>query len=89
MERHSFRIVLDDSPDFMHYNKKLHPVVTELFIKCQKLNISLVFITQLYFSVPKDVRQNTKGFFIMNIPKRRELEEIAQEVTHLILTLET
>ena len=89
MERHSFRIVLGDWPDFKHYNRKLHPVVTQLFIKCQKLSISLVFITQLYFSVPKDVRQNTKHFFIINIPNRREFQEIAQEVTHLILTLVT
>ena len=37
-------------------NKKLNPVVTELFIRGRKLNISIVFITQSYFKVPKDVR---------------------------------
>ena len=45
-------------------NKKLNLVVTELFIRGRKLNISLVFITQSYFKVPKDVRLNTTHFFI-------------------------
>ena len=59
-------------------NKKLNSVVTELFIRGRKLNISLVFITQSYFKVPKDVRLNTTHFFIMKIPtKKRELQQIA------------
>ena len=45
-------------------NKKLNSVVTELFIRGRKLNISLVFITQSYFKVPKDVRLNTTYFFL-------------------------
>ena len=49
-------------------NKKLNSVVTELFIKGDKLNISLVFITQLYFKVTEDVRLNSTHFFIMKIP---------------------
>ena len=49
-------------------NKKLNSVVTELFIKGEKLNISLVFITQLYFKVTEDVRLNSTHFFIMKIP---------------------
>ena len=49
-------------------NKKLNSIVTELFIKSRKLNISLVFITQSYFKVPKDVRLNTTHFFIMKVP---------------------
>ena len=48
-------------------NKKLNSVVTELFIKGDKLNISLVFITQLYFTVTEDVRLNSTHFFIMKI----------------------
>ena len=48
----------------MIHNKKLNSIVTELFIRERKLNISLVFITQSYFKVPKDVRLNTSHFFI-------------------------
>ena len=58
-------------------NKKLNSVVTELFIRGRKLNISLVFITQSYFKVPKDVRLNFSHFLIMKIPNMRELQEIA------------
>ena len=58
-------------------NKKLNSVVTELFIRGRKLNISLVFITQSYFKVSKDVRLNAAHFFIMKIPNKRELQQIA------------
>ena len=58
-------------------NKKLNSVVTELFIRGRKLNISLVFITQSYFKVPKDVRLNGTHFFIMKIPNKRELQQVA------------
>ena len=52
-------------------------VVTELFIRGRKLNISLVFIMQSYFKVPKDVRLNSTHFFNMKIPNKRELQQIA------------
>ena len=58
-------------------SKKLDSIVTELFIRGRKLNISLVFITQLYFKVPKDVRLNTTHFLISKIPNKREPWEIA------------
>ena len=58
-------------------NKRLNPIVGELFIRGNKLNISIVFITQLYFKVPKDVRLNSTHFFIMRIPNKRELQQIA------------
>ena len=58
-------------------NKKLNSVVAELFIGGRELNIYLVFITQSYFQVPKDVRLNTTHFFIMKIPNKRELQQIA------------
>ena len=58
-------------------NKKLNSIVTELFIRGRKLNIFLVFITQSYFKVPKDVRLNTTHFFIMRIPNKREHQQIA------------
>ena len=48
-----------------------------MFIKEIKLNISIVFITQSYFKVPKDVRLNSTHFFIMKIPNKRELQQIA------------
>ena len=61
-------IVFDDMIADMINNKKLNPVVTELFIRGRKLNISIVFITQSYFKVPKDVRLNSTHFFITRIP---------------------
>ena len=57
-------IVFDDVIADMIHNKKLNSIVTELFIRGRKLNISLVFITQSYFKVPKDVRLNTSHFSI-------------------------
>ena len=57
--------------------KILNPLVTELFIRGRKLNISIVFIIQSYFKVPKDVRINYTHFFIMKIPNKRELQQIA------------
>ena len=53
--------------------KELNPLVTELSIRGTKLNISIVFITQYYFKVPKEVIVNTTHFFIMKILKKREL----------------
>ena len=70
-------IVLDDMIDDMINNKKLISIITELFIRVKKLNMYLVFITQSYFKVPKDVRLNTTYFFIMKIPNKRELNQIA------------
>ena len=70
-------IVFDDMIADMIHNKKLNSIVTELFIRGRKLNISLVFITQSYFKVPKDVRLNTSHFFITKIPNKRELQQIA------------
>ena len=69
-------IVFDDMIADMTNNKKLNQIVTELFIKGRKLNISLVFITQTCFKVPKNVRLNTTHFFIMKIPVKRELQQI-------------
>ena len=68
-------IVFDDMIADMINNTKLNSIVTEL--RGRKLNISLVFITQTYFKVPKDVRLNTTHFFIPKIPNKRELQQIA------------
>ena len=58
-------------------NKKFQSIIKELFIRCRKINISLVFFTQSYFSVPKDVRLNSTHYFIMKINNKRELQNIA------------
>ena len=58
-------------------NKKCNPIVTDLFIKGRKLNIPLVFITQSYFAVPKNIRLNSTHYFVMKIPNKRELQQIA------------
>ena len=70
-------IVFNDMIADMINNKKLNSIVTELFIRGRKLDISLVFITQSYFKAPKDARLNTTHFFIMKILNKRELQQIA------------
>ena len=58
-------IVFDDMiADMVNNDKKLNPIVTELFIRGKKLHISIFFITQSYFKVPKDVRLNTTPFLL-------------------------
>ena len=58
-------------------NKKLSPIVTELFMTGRKFNILLVFMSQSYFKVPNDIRLNATQCFIMKIPNKRELQQIA------------
>ena len=70
-------IVFDDMIADMINNKKLNSIVTELFIRGRKLNIYLIFITQSYFKVPKDVRNNSTHFFVMKIPNKREVMQIS------------
>ena len=70
-------IVFDDMIADMINNNEVKPVVTELFIRGRKINISIVFITQSYFKVPKDVRLNSTHFFIMKVPNKREFQQIA------------
>ena len=69
--------IVFDMIAYMIDNKKLNSVITELFIRGRKLNISLVFITKSYFKVPKDVRLNSTHFFIIKISNERELQQIA------------
>ena len=64
-------IIFDDMIADMTDNKKVNSIVTELFIRGRKLNISLVFMTQSYFKVPKNVRLNTSHFFVAKIPNKR------------------
>ena len=58
-------------------NKKLNPIVTKLFIRRRKLNISLVFIPQSYFAVSKKYILNSTHYFVMKVLNKRELQQIA------------
>ena len=69
-------IVLDDMIADIMADKRFQAIIKELFIRCRKLNISLVFITQSYFSVPKKVRLNSTHYLIMKIHNKRELQQI-------------
>ena len=61
----------------MIINKKFTSIITELFIRGRKLNISIRFIARLYFKVPKEVRLNSTHFFIMQISNKREFQQMA------------
>ena len=65
--------VFDDTIADMLGIKKLNPVVTELFISGRKLIISVVFSTQSYFAVPKNIRLNFIHYFVMNIPSKGKM----------------
>ena len=76
-KEHKILKVFDDMIADMVNNKKPNSIVTKFFIGGRKLNISLVLITQSYFKLPKVVRLNYTHFFIMEIPNKRELQQIA------------
>ena len=71
-------IVFDDMIADIMSNEKFQAIIKKLFIRCRKINISLVFITQSYFSVPKDARLNSTHYLIMKTnKKKKELQNIA------------
>ena len=70
-------IVFDDMIADMINDKKLNLVVTELFIRGRKIGLSLIFISQSYLEIPKDVKLNSTHVFLMKIPNKRELQQIA------------
>ena len=70
-------IVSDDMIAGLVTNTKIPAINKELFLRCRKLNISLVFITQSYFSLPKDVTLNSTHYLIMKINNKRDLQNIA------------
>ena len=70
-------IVFDHMIADMINNKRLNSIVTDLFIRGRKPNISIVFTVQSYFKLPKDVKLSSTHFFIMKIPNKRELQQIA------------
>ena len=72
-------IIFDDMIAGIMSSKKFKAIIKELFIRCRKLNISIVFITQSYFRTPKDARLNSTHYVIMKIQSKKELQNIAQE----------
>ena len=81
-------IVFDDMIADMHNNEKLNKTVNELFIRERKLNISLAFITQLFFKVPKDVRLNITHFLLRNCQVKENFIRVCT-IIYQILTLKT
>ena len=81
-------IVFDDVIADMLSNKKRNPIVTELFMSGRKLNISLAFITQSFFAVPKNIRLNSTHYFIMKTPNERNFKKL-HLIIHQILNLKT
>ena len=71
-EKEKKLIVFDEMIADIRGNKRFQAIIKELFIRCRKLNISLVFITQSYFSVTKDIRLNSTHYLIMKINFRIE-----------------
>ena len=67
-------VVFDDKIADIIVNKKLNPIVIELFIRGRKLNISFLSITESYFAVLKNTRLNFTHYFIMKNPNKRELQ---------------
>ena len=76
-EKPTILIIFDDMIGDMLSNKKLNPIVTELFIIGRKLNISLVFITQSYFARPKNIKVNSTHYFMIKFRNKQKLQYIA------------
>ena len=72
-------IISDDMIADIMRSEKFKAIVTELFIRCRKLNISIAFITQSYFRTPKDARLNSTHYILMKIGNKKELKSIAEE----------
>ena len=72
-------IIFDDMIADIMRSEKFKAIVKELFIRCRKLNISIVFITQSYFRTPKDARLNSTHYILMKIGNKKELKSIAEK----------
>ena len=81
-------IAFDDMISDMLSNKKISSVVTELFIRGRKLNISPDFMTQSYFAVSKNIRLNSRHYFVMKIPKKENFNKLCLIILQ-ILTFKT
>ena len=76
IKKRKILIVFDDMIADMLSNKKLNPIVTELFIRGRKLNIYLVFVIQSYSAIPKNIKLSSTLYFVMKFPNKRELQKI-------------
>ena len=74
-------IIFDDMIADIMRSEKFKAIVKELFIRCRKLNISIIFITQSYFRTPKDARLNSTDYILMKIGNKKELKSIAEEIS--------
>ena len=72
-------IIFDDMISDIMRSEKFKTIVKEIFIRCRKLNISIIFITQSYFRTPKHARLNSTHYIIMKIGNKKELKSIAEE----------
>ena len=72
-------IVFDDMIADIMRSEKFKAIIKELFIRCRKLNIYIVFITQSYFRTPKDARLNSTHYILMKISNKKELKSITEE----------
>ena len=72
-------IILDDMIADIMRSEKFKAIVKEIFIRCRKLNISIVFITKSYFRTPKDARLNSTQYILIKIGNKKELKSIAEE----------
>ena len=72
-------IIFDDMITDIMRSEKFKAIVKEFVIRCRKLNISIVFITQSYFRTPRDARLNTTHYILMKIGSKKELKSIAEE----------
>ena len=79
-------IVFDDMIADIMTNKKFQAIIKELFIRCRKLNISLVFITQSYFSVPKDVRLNSTHYLVMKLTTKENYKILQLIILQILIT---
>ena len=74
-------IIFDDMISHVMSDKKAKKILKYLLIRCRKLNISICFLTQSYFAVPKDVRLNCNHYVLFRLNNKRELQNIA--INHL------
>ena len=72
-------IIFDDMIADIMRSERFKAIVKELFIRCRKLNISIVFVTQSYFRTPKDARLNSTHDILMEMGNKKELKSIAEE----------
>ena len=79
-------IIFDDMISHIMSDKKAQQILKDLFIRCRKLNISLCFLTQSYFSGPKDVRLNCTHYILFKLNNRTELQNLPL-VIRLILII--